>query len=121
MTVKQSKPAKTPRKTGSAKPTALKSGGASARPMTRTTKTEDPAAAALLQHLTTHFPAETVAVKRTGVRNRLNVLVVSSRFNGMTTAKKEKVIWELIQSAPISEVEKAGVGFALALGIDDFI
>jgi len=62
------------------------------------------------------FPEDTVDVSE-GYLGRVHVLVVSSRFNGLTEMQRQNMIWEVLRAELGDEAE--AVTLAAVYGTDD--
>ncbi len=59
------------------------------------------------------FPAETVDVTPSGVRDNVHVVVVSRRFDGMTEPQKQDFLWSIIDRSNLSKAEKLRITMLL--------
>ena len=62
------------------------------------------------------FPQDTISTSE-GYRGRVQVKIVSERFNNMTERQKQDFVWDLLRDRLSSDAQR--VSFVLAYGTDE--
>ena len=64
------------------------------------------------------FPTDTVDISD-GYQENIHVLVVSRRFDGMSEAEKQDVMWGVIDAADLGAAEKALISLVMPLSPEE--
>ena len=70
--------------------------------------------AALESAIRAEFPNDTVDISD-GYKDNIHVLVVSRRFDTMTDAEQNDLLWDLIKKAGLGDGERSLISLALAV------